>query len=131
MSARYENPTSRTRWCGKCLDWKATHDKIDCPQYEGCRTFFGAVVLAVFSAVERASGAMMASSPTTNNASHKRFGLPTSAARDPYCDDSDAVAYDPDPNLDANHHHHATPTRALHRRKIEPRSVQQQKQQSQ
>ncbi|KAH9169405.1 hypothetical protein EDB89DRAFT_1908567 [Lactarius sanguifluus] len=84
-------------------------------------TFFGAVVLAVFSAVERASGAMMASSPTTNNASHKRFGLPTSAARDPYRDNSDAVAYDPDPNLDANHHHHATPTRALRQRKIEPR----------
>ncbi|KAH9159077.1 hypothetical protein EDB89DRAFT_1916958 [Lactarius sanguifluus] len=93
-------------------------------------TFFGAVVLAVFSAVERASGAMMASSPTTNNASHKRFGLPTSAARDPYRDNSDAVAYDPDPNLDANHHHHATPTRALRRRKIEPGSVQQQKQRS-
>ncbi|KAH9168013.1 hypothetical protein EDB89DRAFT_1909649 [Lactarius sanguifluus] len=83
-------------------------------------TFFGAVVLAIFSAVERASGAMMASSPTTNNASHKRFGLPTSATRDPYRDDSDAVAYDPDPNLDANHHHHATPTRALRQRKIEP-----------
>ncbi|KAH9027818.1 hypothetical protein EDB85DRAFT_1892827 [Lactarius pseudohatsudake] len=50
--------------------------------------FFGAVVLAVFSAVEGAS---------TDNASHKLCGLPTSAARDP--DHADVVAYDPNPNL--------------------------------
>ncbi|KAH9009481.1 hypothetical protein EDB84DRAFT_1446266 [Lactarius hengduanensis] len=50
--------------------------------------FFGAIVLAVFSAVEGAS---------TDNASHKLCGLPTSAVRDP--NHADVVAYDPNPNL--------------------------------
>ncbi|KAH9167795.1 hypothetical protein EDB89DRAFT_1909774 [Lactarius sanguifluus] len=76
-------------------------------------TFFGAVVLAVFSAVERASGAMMAKL----------------AAPPPTTPATSGLGFPPRPRirprpLDAVHYHHATTT------KIEPRSVQQQKQQS-
>ncbi|KAH9016960.1 hypothetical protein EDB85DRAFT_1897889 [Lactarius pseudohatsudake] len=52
--------------------------------------FFGAVVLVVFSAVEDVS---------TNHASHKLCGLPTSAVRDPDHDNPDVATYDPNPNL--------------------------------
>ncbi|KAH9177887.1 hypothetical protein EDB89DRAFT_1901986 [Lactarius sanguifluus] len=76
-------------------------------------TFFGAVVLAVFSAVERASGAMTAKL----------------AAPPPTTPATSGLGFPPRPRirprpLDAVHYHHATTT------KIEPGSVQQQKQRS-